>query len=407
MPNDLPTDRLPTMAETRAMHEQAVRARKKQRLKKTLITIAVTLLVITLLAALALFVRAKLQTLDKPLDAKTNQTAQTQPQEPSIEPDSQASERPEPETPAAEPEADTLPESETEPAQDSPEESEPEETPAQEDPGEKTYTPASVTDATKTLDLELYSENALLIDLESNTVLVQKNADARIYPASMTKVMTVLVAAEHIENWDETFTMTQSIIDPLFLADASMAGFVHGEEVSMTELLYGAVLPSGAEATQALAIVTAGSEEAFAALMNEKAQALGLKDTHFVDASGLHDENHYTTLSDMAIIMQAALDNPHCREVLTSVNHTSPATEQNPSGVAMTNRFLYRIRPQQTGNVDIQAAKTGYTAQAMNCCVSYGIMENGRAAICVTAHAWTGDYCIADHLALYGTYCGT
>ena len=407
MPNDLPTDRLPTMAETRAMHEQAVRARKKQRLKKTLITIAVTLLVITLLAALALFVRAKLQTLDKPLDAKTNQTAQTQPQEPSIEPDSQASEQPEPETPEAKPEADTLPESETEPAQDSPEESEPEETPAQEDPGEKTYTPASVTDATKTLDLELYSENALLIDLESNTVLVQKNADARIYPASMTKVMTVLVAAEHIENWDETFTMTQSIIDPLFLADASMAGFVHGEEVSMTELLYGAVLPSGAEATEALAIVTAGSEEAFAALMNEKAQELGLQDTHFVDASGLHDENHYTTLSDMAIILQAALDNPHCREVLTSVNHTSPATEQNPSGVAMTNRFLYRIRPQQTGNVDIQAAKTGYTAQAMNCCVSYGIMENGRAAICVTAHAWTGDYCIADHLALYGTYCGT
>lgn len=407
MPNDLPTDRLPTMAETRAMHEQAVRARKKQRLQKTLVTIAVTLLVITLLAALALFVRAKLQTLDKPLDAKTNQTAQAQPQEPSIEPEPQEPAQPEPNVPEAKPEADTLPESETEPAQDSPEESEPEETPAQEDPGEKTYTPAEVTENTKTLDLELYSENALLIDLESNTVLVQKNADARIYPASMTKVMTVLVAAEHIENWDETFTMTQSIIDPLFLADASMAGFVHGEEVSMTELLYGAVLPSGAEATEALAIVTAGSEEAFAALMNEKAQELGLKDTHFVDASGLHDENHYTTLSDMAIIMQAALDNPHCREVLTSVNHTSPATTQNPEGVAMTNRFLYRIRPQQTGNVDIQAAKTGYTAQAMNCCVSYGIMENGRAAICVTAHAWTGDYCIADHLALYGTYCGT
>ena len=89
------------------------------------------------------------------------------------------------------------------------------------------------------------------------------------------------------------------------------------------------------------------------------------------------------------------------------MNHTSPATAQNPEGVAMTNRFLYRIRPQQTGTVDIQAAKTGYTAQAMNCCVSYGIMENGRAAICVTAHAWTGDYCIADHLALYEVYCGS
>ena len=406
MPNDLPTDRLPTMAETRAMHEQAVRARKKKRLQKTLIIIAVSLLAIALLAALALFVRAKLQTLDKPLDAKTNQTAQAQPQEPSIEPEPQEPAQPEPNVPEAEPEADPQPELETEPALDAPEEPESEETPAPEESSEKTYAPAEVTENTKTLDLELYSENALLIDLESNTVLVQKNADARIYPASMTKVMTVLVAAEHIENWNETFTMTQSIIDPLFLADASMAGFVHGEEVSMTELLYGAVLPSGAEATEALAIVTAGSEEAFAALMNEKAQELGLQDTHFVDASGLHDENHYTTLSDMAIILQAALDNPHCREVLTSVNHTSPATAQNPEGVAMTNRFLYRIRPQQTGNVDIQAAKTGYTAQAMNCCVSYGIMENGRAAICVTAHAWTGDYCIADHLALYGTYCG-
>ena len=320
------------------------------------------------------------------------------PQEPDIpaaEPD------PEPE-PSPEPQSDPEPEIQPEPA--SQPESEPE--PQPEAPAEKTYAPADVTDETKTLDLELYSENALLIDLESNTILAQKNADARIYPASMTKVMTVLVAAEQITDWDATFTMTQSIIDPLFLADASMAGFVHGEEVSMMDLLYGAVLPSGAEATEALAIVCAGSEEAFAELMNEKAQALGLQDTHFVDASGLHDENHYTTLSDMAIIMQAALDNPRCREVLTSVNHTSPATAQNPEGVAMTNRFLYRIRPQQTGTVDIQAAKTGYTAQAMNCCVSYGIMENGRAAICVTAHAWTGDYCIADHLALYGTYCG-
>ena len=412
MPNELPTDHLPTIEETRAMHERAVRARKKKKLQKTLVTAGLVLLALALAAALALFAREKLQTLDKPLDAKTAQTTQTQPvpQEPDIpaaEPD------PEPE-PSPEPQPDPEPEPSPEPQPDPAQEVQPEpetqpESEAEtqpEAPAEKTYAPADVTDETKTLDLELYSENALLIDLESNTILAQKNADARIYPASMTKVMTVLVAAEQITDWDATFTMTQSIIDPLFLADASMAGFVHGEEVSMMDLLYGAVLPSGAEATEALAIVCAGSEEAFAELMNEKTQALGLQDTHFVDASGLHDENHYTTLSDMAIIMQAALDNPRCREVLTSVHHTSAATGQNPEGVAMTNKFLYRIRPQQTGTVDIQAAKTGYTAQAMNCCVSYGIMENGRAAICVTAHAWTGDYCIADHLALYGTYCG-
>ena len=396
MPTELPTDRLPTLDETRAMHERAVRERKKKHLQKTLLRLAVTLAALLLLAAAAFFAYRRLSSLDKPLDAKTNQTepVQSAAAEPEREPE-----------PAPQPEPAETPE---EPAAETPEKL-PEETPesepqAQED--EKAYAPATVTEETQTLDLELYSEYALLIDLESNTVIAQKNADQRIFPASMTKVMTVLTAAGHIENWDETFTMTQSIIDPLFLADASMAGFVHGEEVSMMDLLYGAVLPSGAEATEALAISVAGSEAQFATLMNEKAQELGLQDTHFVDASGLHDENHYTTLSDMAIIMQAALDEPHCREVLTAVHHTSASTEQHPDGVAMTNKFLYRIGPQQTGSVDIQAAKTGYTAQAMNCCVSYGTMENGRKAICVTAHAWTGDYCIADHLALYGTYCG-
>ena len=397
MPTELPTDRLPTIGETRAMHERAVRERKKQRLQKTLLRLAITLAVIALLAAAAFFAYRRLSSLDKPLDTKTNQAEPVQPA---------PTQEPEP-APQPEPEPAALPEEPPEalPAE-TPEEA-PEEPPEQPLPeNEKAYAPAAVTENTKTLDLELYSEYALLIDLESNTVLAQKNADQRIYPASMTKVMTILTAAAHIENWDETVTMTQSIIDPLFLADARMAGFVHGEEVSMMDLLYGAVLPSGAEATEALAITVAGSEEAFADLMNKKAQELGLQDTHFVDASGLHDENHYTTLSDMAIIMQAALDDPRCREVLTSVHHTSSPTEQNPDGVAMTNKFLYRIHPQQTGNVNIQAAKTGYTAQAMNCCVSFGIMENGRAAICVTAHAWTGDYCIADHLALYGTYCG-
>ena len=395
MPNELPTDRLPTIEETRAMHERAVRARKKKKLQKTLATAGLVLLALALAAALALFAREKLQTLDKPLDAKTAQT-QPVPQEPDIpaaEPD------PEP-APSPEPQPDPEPEIQPEPA--SQPESEPE--PQPEAPAEKTYAPADVTDETKTLDLELYSENALLIDLESNTIIAQKNADARIYPASMTKVMTVLVAAEQITDWDATFTMTQSIIDPLFLADASMAGFVHGEEVSMMDLLYGAVLPSGAEATEALAIVCAGSEEAFAELMNEKAQALGLQDTHFVDASGLHDENHYTTLSDMAIILQAAMDNEICREILSTTYYTCQPTEQHPDGLKIFNKFLSRVEYQDLKGGEIQGAKTGYTAQAMNCCASFGVSPKGRNLICVTSKAWTGDFCIDDHVALYSQY---
>ena len=245
-------------------------AEKEKKLQKTLATAGLVLLALALAAALALFAREKLQTLDKPLDAKTAQT-QPVPQEPDI--------------PAAEPDPEPEPSpnrSRTLNRRFSPSRRRSRNPNRNRNPRrrlKKTYAPADVTDETKTLDLELYSENALLIDLESNTIIAQKNADARIYPASMTKVMTVLVAAEQITDWDATFTMTQSIIDPLFLADASMAGFVHGEEVSMMDLLYGAVLPSGAEATEALAIVCAGSEEAFAELMNEKAQALGLQDT--------------------------------------------------------------------------------------------------------------------------------
>lgn len=259
---------------------------------------------------------------------------------------------------------------------------------------------------TQILDLQLYSENAILIDLETDTVIAEKDPDARIYPASMTKVMTALVACEQIENWDDTFRMTQAIIDPLYLADATLAGFVNGEEVNMLDLVYGSILPSGAEATEALAIKLAGSEEGFVALMNEKAEELGLTQTHFVDASGLHDEDHYTTVREMAVILRAAMENEICREVLSAATYTSAATEQHPEGVDMYNKFLLRMENAERNGAEIEGAKTGYTTQAMNCCASFGYSPSGRALLCVTAHAWTGDFCIEDHVALYSVYNG-
>ena len=262
------------------------------------------------------------------------------------------------------------------------------------------------TDATQTLDLELYSEHAILIDLETNTVIAEKDPDAKIYPASMTKVMTALVACEQITDWDATFTMTQAIIDPLFLSDATMAGFVNGEEVNMTDLVYGALLPSGAEATEALAQTVAGSTEGFVALMNEKAAELGLTNTHFVNDSGLHDEEHYTTVREMAVILEAAMANERCRAALSAVSYTSAPTTQNPEGVAMLNKFLYRIEQYELGDAAVEGAKTGFTSQAMNCCASFGTAANGKPVVCVTAHAWTGDFCVEDHAALYTQYCG-
>lgn len=388
---------------TRAMHQSKVRGRKRERNKHGFLAALLVLAMVALVAGAAFLL--KHYVVDELLPRET--PAQ---QEPAPEPPAQPS-NPEP----AEPETPDLPAEEPadEPVAETPEE--PVEVVPADDPAEPEEdtpdTPAAAslsteTDATQTLDLELYSEHAILIDLETNTVIAEKDPDAKIYPASMTKVMTALVACEQITDWDATFTMTQAIIDPLFLSDATMAGFVNGEEVSMTDLVYGALLPSGAEATEALAQTIAGSTEGFVALMNEKAAELGLTNTHFVNDSGLHDEDHYTTVREMAVILEAAMANERCRAALSAVSYTSAPTTQNPEGVAMINKFLYRIGQYELGDAAVEGAKTGFTSQAMNCCASFGTAANGRPVVCVTAHAWTGDFCVEDHIALYTTYCG-
>ena len=369
---------------------QRLRDRKRARKRRILRVVLIAVLCAALLTGAALYANHRIfqPYLNEPIVSQTPEDTS-----PSQQPE------PEPEAPA-EPEPQPEPVPEPEPAEEPVTEPEPEQPSA--------LALAQSTDATQVLDLELYSSSALLVDLQSGTVLAEKAPDEKIYPASMTKVMTLLVAAENLPDLDETFTMTQAIIDPLYLAGASMAGFVDGETVTMRDLLYGAVVPSGAEATEALAQAVAGSEEAFVAMMNEKAAALGLQSTHFMNTSGLHDENHYSTVREIALILQAALQNETCAEVLSAENYRAGKTEQHPDGLAMTNKFLYRVHHEYNlGGAEITAAKTGYTAEAMNCCASAGKTPDGRDVLCVTANAWTGEFCIEDHVALYTKYCGS
>lgn len=132
--------------------------------------------------------------------------------------------------------------------------------------------PTAAENVTELTANNISSEHAVLLDVDNNTILAQRDPDARIYPASMTKIMTLLVAAEHIENMDDTFTMTYDIIAPLIDAEASRAGFEEGETVPLKDLMYGIALPSGADATTAIAIYLCGSEDEFVKLMNEKAE---------------------------------------------------------------------------------------------------------------------------------------
>ena len=262
---------------------------------------------------------------------------------------------------------------------------------------------ANTTPDTIMLGSEIISNHALLIDLDTDNILAKKAAESIIDPASMTKVLTVLVAAEHIspEDLDDTFTMTLEITDYSYVHDCSNAGFLENEVITVRDLFYGTILPSGGDAALGLATYVAGSHEAFVELMNEKLEELGLSETaHFTNCIGLYDEEHYCTIYDMAMIMEAALENELCREVMSAKTYTTSVTEQHPEGITISNWFLRRIEDKDTGGV-VVCGKTGYVVQSGNCAVSYGVDHAGKEYVCVTADATSGWRCIYDHVALY------
>lgn len=251
---------------------------------------------------------------------------------------------------------------------------------------------------------DVQSTYAILIDLDNNTIAAQKNARDRIVPASMTKILTVLVAAEHITDLEDTFTITREITDYSYRNDCSAAGFDVGETVTVRDLLYGTVLPSGADAAAGLAYYVSGSMEGFVDLMNEKINELGLSDTaHFTNCVGLYDENHYCTVYDMAVMLKAAVENELCREVLSAHIYTTSSTEQHPEGIEMSNWFLRRIEDKETKG-EVVCAKTGYVVQSGNCGASYEVTDSGKHYICVTADAHSNWRCIYDHVAIYQQY---
>ena len=264
---------------------------------------------------------------------------------------------------------------------------------------------AQETDSTTYLGSDsVQSSYELLVDLDDNTIVSQKSAYDRINPASMTKILTVLVAAEHVTDLDDTFTITKEITDFSYSHDCSAVGFLDEETVTVRDLLYGTILPSGGDAAAGLACYVAGSMDSFVNMMNEKLAELGLSDTaHFTNCVGLYDENHYCSIYDMAMILKAAVENDLAREVLTAHTYTTSATEQHPEGITISNWFLRRIEDKDTKGT-VVCAKTGFVAQSGNCAASYEETDSGKHYICVTANAHSSWRCIYDHVAVYQEY---
>jgi len=142
--------------------------------------------------------------------------------------------------------------------------------------------------------------------------------------------------------------------------------------VSMNDLLYGLILPSGADAAMGLAVKIAGNEAAFVKLMNKKAKELGLKDSNFTNCTGLYNENNYTSAYDLAIILDAAMKNKLCREILSSYQHTTAKTEQNPNGILLSSTLFTYMYGTEPETAVITGGKTGFVNEAGYCIASFG-----------------------------------
>ena len=263
-----------------------------------------------------------------------------------------------------------------------------------------------MTEATAGFSETILSEYGVFIDAQSGEILAQKEAYTRMNPASMTKMLTILVAAEHLtaEDLEKTATITIDITDYSYVNDCSNTGYALDEEVTVRDLFYGTILPSGADSALALAIYVAGSHEAFVDLMNERLVQMGLGETsHFTNCVGVYDEAHYSTAYDMAVILKATVDNPFCREVMAAHTYTTSLTEEHPEGLLISNWFLRRIEDKDTHG-EVLCAKTGYVDQAGSCAASLGRDEEGKEYLCVTAGSNSTWTCIYDQVELYQTF---
>jgi len=224
----------------------------------------------------------------------------------------------------------------------------------------------------------LKSETAILIDGDTGQVLFEKEMHRRMYPASITKIMTALLALER-GNPDGIITMSHEAISSIARGSSHIA-LVPGEELTLEQALYALALPSANDAANGIAEYIGGSMENFSVLMNERAGEAGALRTNFVNAHGLYDANHYTTAYDMARITLAAIQTPAFTEIFGSLIYEMPPTNKQPQ--ARTLRCTNLIKRGRYKYEGVIAAKTGWIRQAGHTLVTVA-ERDGRTLISV------------------------
>lgn len=241
---------------------------------------------------------------------------------------------------------------------------------------------------------------AVLMDANSGTILYGKNMNERLYPASTTKMLTCILVSEHC-NMDELVTISQTAIDNRGRNGSNMA-LIAGEQLTVEELLYGVLINSANEACNALAEHISGDIDSFMVLMNEKAVELGCTDTHFTTPHGYHDDNHYTTAHDMALIGKAFAEHEElCRISLELSYHIEDTDGHNHEEhyLSSHNRMLPGCSYHYEGLV---ASKTGFTDKARQTLVSIAEVDGLRLVCVILKEESPDQFLDTDNLFAYG-----
>lgn len=219
-------------------------------------------------------------------------------------------------------------------------------------------------------EVPILSEAAILIDADSGTMLYGKNQDAKYYPASITKVMTAIVVMENVKDINEKLTFSYDACNTNLEENATVIGALPGDRLSVKDCLYSLLLHSANDCANALAEFTAGSNDKFAEMMNEKAKELGCTNTHFCNPSGLQNKEHYTSCSDMAKIMQYAISIPLFCKIDKSQVYKHGPIKRYPDPDANENTIYAHHKMMRKNSPDyypgVFAGKTGYTIVAGN-----------------------------------------
>lgn len=233
---------------------------------------------------------------------------------------------------------------------------------------------------------DLYSNNVCLMNAKTGEIIYAIKENEVVYPASLTKMMTTLVAIDNIEDYDKVHAISEELYNNMIADDASMAGYLPGERINLRDLIYGTMLPSGGEASVGLAEGCSGSESKHVEKMNKKVEEIGLRRTHFTNVSGLHDPQNYSTAKEMAEIVRYGLRDETFNKIFTKPFYISSDTDEHPEGVYMMYSVLAYMQGVNSEGYKILGGKTGYTEQAGLCLASTAIV-NGEQYILVTLGA--------------------